>query len=221
MDLRAGRAAESLCASGDLREPFVDPMLYPAVLSSGGGQERGLRSGTVPTPLVVGFGAACEVAQREMAADSAHVGQLAARLLEGIRAALPHVYVNGSMDQRYMGNMNLSFAHVEGESLLMGLKVRGDEAGGHSALRRRRLRSLSHFLPTCDGEAGRGGVVRLCLHVRVARAFVRAAGAGSGRGAGAHVHPLWPGSLHHRGRGASLPLFSPPPPPPPSSPPQK
>lgn len=89
---------------------------------SGGGQERGLRSGTVPTPLVVGFGAACEIAQKELEADTEHVLKLEKRLYEGISSRLEGVEVNGSMEHRYFGNMNISFAGVEGESLLMGLK---------------------------------------------------------------------------------------------------
>lgn len=89
---------------------------------TGGGQERGLRSGTVPTPLVVGLGAACEVARQEMAADERHVARLAKRMYDGITSRLQGVVVNGSPTERYVGNLNLSFAYVEGESLLMGLK---------------------------------------------------------------------------------------------------
>lgn len=86
-----------------------------------------MRSGTVPAPLAVGFGAAAAVAQREMAADTAHIGRLAHRLYDGITSRLDGVVLNGPGDldgaQRYVGNLNLSFAYVEGESLLMGLKV--------------------------------------------------------------------------------------------------
>ncbi|KAG6471403.1 cysteine desulfurase, mitochondrial-like [Zingiber officinale] len=89
---------------------------------SGGGQERGIRSGTVPTPLVVGMGAACEIATKEMEYDSKRISALQERLLNGIRARLDGVVVNGSLEHRYPGNLNLSFAYVEGESLLMGLK---------------------------------------------------------------------------------------------------
>ncbi|KAM7524320.1 hypothetical protein LguiA_014222 [Lonicera macranthoides] len=89
---------------------------------NGGGQERGIRSGTVPTPLVVGFGAACELAIKEMEYDEKRVMKLQERLLNGIRAKLDGVVVNGSMERRYAGNLNISFAYVEGESLLMGLK---------------------------------------------------------------------------------------------------
>ena len=89
---------------------------------SGGGQERGLRSGTVPTPLVVGLGAACDIARMEMVRDAAHVEYLAARMLSALRAQLPSIVLNGDPDARYAGNLNISFAFVEGESLLMGLK---------------------------------------------------------------------------------------------------
>ena len=91
---------------------------------SGGGQERGLRSGTVPTPLAVGLGAACEVAMHEMENDRAHVDMLAKRMKDGIMSRLEHVTVNGDAPEgsHYPGNMNLSFNYVEGESLLMGLK---------------------------------------------------------------------------------------------------
>ncbi|CAL5040235.1 unnamed protein product [Urochloa decumbens] len=89
---------------------------------SGGGQERGIRSGTVPTPLVVGFGAACEIAAQEMGYDHRRVTALQQRLLDGIRSQVDEVVINGSMKHRYPGNLNVSFAYVEGESLLMGLK---------------------------------------------------------------------------------------------------
>lgn len=89
---------------------------------NGGGQERGIRSGTVPTPLVVGMGAACELAMKEMEYDEKRIRMLQERLLNGITEKLDGVVVNGSVERRYAGNLNLSFAYVEGESLLMGLK---------------------------------------------------------------------------------------------------
>ncbi|KAK9105239.1 hypothetical protein Scep_022083 [Stephania cephalantha] len=89
---------------------------------NGGGQERGIRSGTVPTPLVVGMGAACELAAKEMEYDGKRISTLQERLLQGIREKIDGVVVNGSTERRYAGNLNLSFAYVEGESLLMGLK---------------------------------------------------------------------------------------------------
>ncbi|KNA24393.1 hypothetical protein SOVF_015440 [Spinacia oleracea] len=89
---------------------------------NGGGQERGIRSGTVPTPLVVGFGAACDVAMKEMKYDENRARVLSQRLLKGITDKVDAVVINGSAEKRYPGNMNLSFRFVEGESLLMGLK---------------------------------------------------------------------------------------------------
>ncbi|XP_070815092.1 cysteine desulfurase [Chaetodon trifascialis] len=91
-------------------------------LQNGGGQERGLRSGTVPTPLAVGLGAACSIAQQEMEYDHDRISTLANRLVQKIMAGLPDVIMNGDPEQRYPGCINLSFAYVEGESLLMALK---------------------------------------------------------------------------------------------------
>lgn len=100
------------------------PRVRVEPLISGGGQERGIRSGTLPTPLIVGLGAACEVAQQEMENDERHINRLEKRLREGIMARLQGVVLNGPEDykHRYPGNINLSFAYVEGESLIMGLK---------------------------------------------------------------------------------------------------
>jgi len=91
-------------------------------LLSGGGQERGLRSGTLAPSLVVGMGKAAEVAQQDMAFDSAHIQRLSNRMKRGIMDQIPHVVLNGDEAMRYPGNLNFSFAYVEGESLLMALK---------------------------------------------------------------------------------------------------
>ncbi|KAM4034207.1 cysteine desulfurase [Anomaloglossus baeobatrachus] len=91
-------------------------------LISGGGQERGLRSGTVPAPLTVGFGAACEVAEQELEYDHKRISYLSQRLVKNIINNVPEVVLNGDPEQRYPGCINLSFAYVEGESLLMALK---------------------------------------------------------------------------------------------------
>ena len=94
----------------------VDPIM------SGGGQERGLRSGTVPTPLAVGLGAACELASSEMEYDQSHVTRLSQMLVTGIQDKLDKVVRNGDPASCYSGCVNLSFFCVEGESLLMALK---------------------------------------------------------------------------------------------------
>ena len=93
-------------------EPMID----------GGGHERGMRSGTLPVPLIVGLGVACEIARREMAEESARLTRLRERLREGITSRLPEVYLNGHPTERLPGNLNLSFAFVEGEGLMMGIK---------------------------------------------------------------------------------------------------
>nr|CAD2129985.1 unnamed protein product [Meloidogyne enterolobii] len=88
---------------------------------SGGGQERGLRSGTLPAPLIIGFGVACDIAQREREFDYAHVSALAKRLIDGLNAGIPDIMRNGDPEMWYPGCVNLSFAYIEGESLLMAL----------------------------------------------------------------------------------------------------
>jgi len=98
------------------------PRVRVEPIQSGGGQERGMRSGTVPTPLAVGLGAACEISQRDMASDAAHVERLSKRLKDRIFSELDHVIFNGHQEETYQGCLNLSFAYVEGESLLMALK---------------------------------------------------------------------------------------------------
>jgi len=89
---------------------------------SGGGQERGLRSGTLPHSLCVGMGAACELAQKEMEYDEQWITYLSNKLENGIRERIPEVTQNGDPEHRYVGCLNYSFAYVEGESLLMALK---------------------------------------------------------------------------------------------------
>jgi cysteine desulfurase len=90
---------------------------------SGGGQERGFRSGTVPTALAVGLGEACAVAERDMVNDYHHVSKLSKKFIDEITNNLEEITINGDMEQRYPGNINMSFAFVEGESLLMALKA--------------------------------------------------------------------------------------------------
>jgi cysteine desulfurase len=81
-----------------------------------------MRSGTLPVPLIVGFGKAAELAKDEMAGEAIRLTALRDRLYRGITSKLPEVYVNGTMEHRLPGNLNISFAFVEGESLLMALK---------------------------------------------------------------------------------------------------
>lgn len=94
----------------------LSPMIH------GGGQEKGLRAGTLNVPGIVGLGKACEIAGEELPREAERLTRLRERLKEAIFNQLDEVYVNGHPTQRLPGNMNISFAYVEGESLLMGLK---------------------------------------------------------------------------------------------------
>ncbi|MDO9315382.1 MAG: IscS subfamily cysteine desulfurase, partial [Burkholderiaceae bacterium] len=87
----------------------------------GGGHERGMRSGTLPTHQIAGMGEAYRLAREAMVSENARIGQLRDRLLAGAQQ-IPEVLVNGSLTQRVPHNLNLSFTFVEGESLLMGMK---------------------------------------------------------------------------------------------------
>jgi cysteine desulfurase len=98
-----------------------NPRVLVAPQVDGGGHERGMRSGTLNVPGIVGFGAAAELCRQEMPRESARLAALRDRLLEGLRRNLDEIYVNGSMTSRAPNNLNVSFAYVEGESLLMGI----------------------------------------------------------------------------------------------------
>lgn len=88
----------------------------------GGGQERGMRSGTLPTPLCVALGKAAEIAQTEMTAEAAQLTVWRDRMWTALQARLPDIYLNGDATQRLPGNLNISFAYVEGESMMMAIK---------------------------------------------------------------------------------------------------
>jgi len=81
----------------------------------------GMRSGTLNVPGIVGLGAACEIAMKDMPQESCKIAGLRNRLRDKIMAELDEVYINGSQEHRLPGNLNISFAYVEGESLLMGI----------------------------------------------------------------------------------------------------
>jgi len=99
-----------------------DPRVRLEPTIDGGGHERGMRSGTLPVPLIVGLGAACDLARREMADEGKRTYRLRERLRKGIMEQLPESYLNGHPDERLPGNANISFAYVEGEGLMMGIK---------------------------------------------------------------------------------------------------
>ncbi|MFN0103230.1 MAG: IscS subfamily cysteine desulfurase [Bryobacteraceae bacterium] len=97
------------------------PRVQLTAQMDGGGHERGMRSGTLNVPAIVGLGAACEIAQKEMPTESVRLRALRDRLRAKLEASLEEVYINGTMEHRLPNNLNMSFAYVEGESLLMGI----------------------------------------------------------------------------------------------------
>src|SRR5690242_5324748 len=98
-----------------------NPRVQISAIIDGGGHERGMRSGTLNVPGIVGLGKACSIAQEDMPKESCTLAGLRNRLRDSIMSRLDEVYINGSMEQRLPGNLNISFAYVEGESLLMGI----------------------------------------------------------------------------------------------------
>jgi cysteine desulfurase len=98
------------------------PRVRLQAMIHGGGQERGMRSGTLATPLCVGLGKAAEIARQEMASENARLTTLRDRFLKTVHGKLPEVFLNGDFSNRLPGNLNLSFAYVEGEGLMMGIK---------------------------------------------------------------------------------------------------
>src|SRR6186997_226646 len=99
------------------RNPRV--LLTPII--DGGGHERGMRSGTLNVPGIVGFGKAAEIARKDLAKESAEMLRMRERLRHTLERELDEVYINGDLEKRLPGNLNMSFAYVEGESLLMGI----------------------------------------------------------------------------------------------------
>jgi cysteine desulfurase len=98
-----------------------NPRVRLAPMIDGGGHERGMRSGTVPVPLAVGFGRAAELAREVMAEESKRMAALRDRLQDAILTKVDEAYLNGHPERRLPHNLNISFAYVEGESVLMGL----------------------------------------------------------------------------------------------------
>ncbi len=98
------------------------PRVRLAPQMHGGGHERGNRSGTLAVPLIAGFGAAAEIAEREMVEESTRILALREHMRERLLGEIPHSFVNGTLEHHLPGTLNISFAYVEGESLLMGLK---------------------------------------------------------------------------------------------------
>ncbi len=98
-----------------------NPRVSLTAQMDGGGHERGMRSGTLNVPGIAGLGEACGIAKKEMAEEAKRLGFLRDKLKDRLMASLDEVYVNGTMEHRLPNNLNISFAYVEGESLLMGI----------------------------------------------------------------------------------------------------
>ena len=98
-----------------------NPRVQLTPIIDGGGHERGMRSGTLNVTGIVGLGKACEISNEELATESERLRAWRDRLRDGILSQLDEVYVNGSLEHRLPNNLNVSFAYVEGESLLMGI----------------------------------------------------------------------------------------------------
>jgi cysteine desulfurase len=106
---------------GTLYVRHKNPRVALAPIIDGGGHEHGMRSGTLNVPGIVGLGKACALCQDEMAAESERTRSLRDRLKDAVTSRLEDVHINGSMAHRLPNNINMSFAHVEGESLMMGI----------------------------------------------------------------------------------------------------
>ena len=89
---------------------------------NGGGQERGMRSGTVPTPLVVGLGKAAEIAEQDMEKDYKHIKKLSDKFISSIMNGAKEIFLNGNAEHRWPGNINMSFSYIEGESMILAIK---------------------------------------------------------------------------------------------------
>ena len=98
-----------------------NPRVLLAEQTNGGGHERGMRSGTLNVPGIVGLGTAAAICQSDMETDNARIVKMRDRLNQALHASLDELYINGSMEHRLPQNLNISFAYVEGESLLMGI----------------------------------------------------------------------------------------------------
>jgi cysteine desulfurase len=98
-----------------------NPRVQLSAIIDGGGHERGMRSGTLNVPGIVGLGKACEICQQDMPQEAEKMRRLRDRLKDSVFEKLDEVFINGSMVHRLPNNINISFAYVEGESLLMGI----------------------------------------------------------------------------------------------------
>jgi cysteine desulfurase len=131
-----------------------------APLISGGGQERGLRAGTLNVPGIVGLGKACEICRQEMPAEQSRLRQLRDRLLAGLTKGIPGVRVNGSLEHRLAQNLHVSFEDVDGESLILSI---GDIAVSSGSACASASATPSHVLSAICGGAVPSASIRFGL----------------------------------------------------------
>ncbi len=99
----------------------MKPRIHLSPLFNGGGQERGMRSGTLPVPLCIGLGKACEISKNEMKKDNEHLTKLKKYFIQKLFKNLPKIYLNGDLEKRIPGCLNFSFEGVEGEGIMLGM----------------------------------------------------------------------------------------------------
>lgn len=128
---------------------FVKKRTELAPMIRGGGQERGLRAGTLNVPGIVGLGCACEICRKEMTEENARLSHLRNRLLKGLTSGLDGVIVNGTLDHRLPQNLHVSFTGVDGESLLLGI---GDIAVSSGSACQSSSGKPSHVLSAIMGD---------------------------------------------------------------------
>ncbi|MGQ9583527.1 MAG: cysteine desulfurase family protein [Thermoplasmatota archaeon] len=151
IDVRRARADLVTLSSNDIYGPKGVGALYIRegtkieAVTQGGGQERGLRSGSENVPGVVGFGRAAELALAEMPAEAPRAAALRDRLFEGITSRIPETYINGHPTRRLPSNASIRFLYVEGESLILNLEARGVAVSSGSACTSKTLEP-SHVL---------------------------------------------------------------------------
>jgi cysteine desulfurase len=139
---------------------FIRKRTELAPLICGGGQERGLRSGTLNVPGIVGLGEACALCGADLAEEAARVGRLRDRLLDGLRSSLEGVSVNGSLEHRLPHNLHVSFAGVDGASLIIGI---GDIAVSSGSACSSSSETPSHVLEALGEGVAPGASIRFGL----------------------------------------------------------
>ncbi len=155
IDVQRSRIDLMSISANDLYGPKGAGALYVKdgtrieAVSQGGGQERGLRSGSENVPAIVGFGAAAEIARNEMAGESERLRGLRDRLIDGILGNVPDSFLNGSRERRLPSNANIRFRFVEGESMLLNLDMMGISVSSSSPCTSKSLLP-SHVLLACD-----------------------------------------------------------------------